>query len=905
MLGMFLLSGLAALVYQIVWARQLYLVFGVTIYATSAVVTTFMAGLALGSIYFGRLVDRWERPIFLFALLELGIGLFGFAFPAIIAVLRPAYVGIYGLLGGQNYAVGLARFALSFGILILPTSLMGGTLPVLARAYVSHGKRLGGEVAGLYSANNLGAFLGCALAGYLFIELLGLKGTLALAGSLNLLVAALAFALAVRLPAAATTDSPSLEAAGSEPERLPTPVKVALWVFGIEGFTSLAYQMAWVRMLVFFVQSNIYAVTAIVATYLLGLSVGAFVVKRLVDRARDPYRVLGVIELGIAFSALVTVPLLPWMLGFQRNVQDALWHWGWAGSTLARFVICGAVILVPTSFMGATMPLAARIYLPTLRRLGKKMGVIGCLDTVGSILGAFAGGFVLIPLLGIQRTIIATALVNLALAAWVFWAARAPGQTAALRPGFVVSAAALLAAPMLFLLRPMPLIYASRALDAYMQRELLYYDEGMEDTVSVIRAYDFTRGLFVDQSDAAWTDRFDRPSHELVAHVPLLLNSDPKRVLLVGFGIGFTTQTCRVYNTDVDVVELSSGVVRANPLFAEDNGHVLSDAQHVHLTIDDGRNFVLRTDRKYDMVHVGIIYPGLTSGNASFFTVDFFRECKRILAPGGVVSQWVPIHGMAYEDFRLIVRSFLEVFPHGTVWYKQTANFCTLVATVEPLRVDFQNLEERVNRPGIRAHLGRCNVEDVYDLLDTYCCGGSELRDLLGPGRLHSDDHPYLEFGCSRPVSLLGYPQIIRFLTEARRPVWPLLVNVPPERANDVRAQLDRWYQATEHLLQAHYYSALIETGRLRDDEFAESARRMETEFARVLTMNPADENARFIWRRASAARELDLASRCMLRGLKADALRHLAVAKDLAPGTFPGAQAKFLYEQALAPAAR
>lgn len=902
MLFMFFLSGVAALVYQIVWARQLYLVFGVTIYATSAVVTAFMAGLALGSLYFGRWVDRWKSPLLLFGFLQLGIAIFGLCFPLIRAALEPLYVAFYGPFGDNHYVMSLVRFVLSFMVLLVPTSLMGGTLPVLSRAYVSHAKRLGREVAGLYSVNNLGAFIGCVLAGYALLELLGLRGTLFLAVSLNLAVAAVSLFLAARLGRQEAPQGPEpvvQEAEIRENEPLPRAVKVALWVFGIEGFTSLAYQMAWLRMLIFFIQTNIYAITAIVATFLAGLSLGAFVVKRWVDRTGDPYRMLGVIEVGIGVTTLVTIPLLPWMFRFYGGFQRELWRLGWAGSAAACFAIAFFVILVPTTFMGATMPVVSRIYLPALRRLGRKMGVIGCLDTVGSIFGAFAGGFILIPLLGIQRTIIATALINLALAAWVLWADPVPRRKLLTRSVFLISVAALLTAPLLLLLKPMPLINASGSPEHIGQRRILYYQEDAESTVSVVKAYEFARMLFVNHVVAAQTDRFDRPSHELIAHVPLLIHPNPKRVLLIGFGIGFTAWACRVHDVEVDVVELSPGVRRANYLFTDCNNDILSD-ERVHLRIDDGRNYVLGTRLKYDMVQAGIIHPGNNAGSAGFYTVDFYRECKRILAPGGVMCQWLPLHGMPHEDFKMLIRSFQEQFPYTSIWYKQTPNFCVLIGTAEPLQIDFSDIERRVNRPEVLAHLARSNVQDVYDLLDSFCCAGDELRERLGPGPVHSDNRPYIEFHCGRPFLLFGYPQSVQFLQQARQPVWPRLVNVPPERMSGVKERLERWSRGTRQLSKAQYYAVLLETFPLRPDEYRRMLDEMNTAFRSVLELNPDDKNAEFLWQRAVSLHRLFMARTCMESGRRDEALRHVLGAMEIAPGTYPAAQAKYLYERAL-----
>jgi len=347
---MFFLSGAAALMYQIIWAKQLALVFGVTLYATSAVVTTFMAGLALGSLYFGRLVDRWERPLVLFAILEGCIGAFALVFPAIIEVLTRIYVVFYGPFGDNHYVMSLLRFAMAFLVLIVPTSLMGGTLPVITRAYVLGHNKLGRDIASLYSANNIGAFVGCVSGGYIFLELFGPTGDLRLAGLINMVVMAMSLCISRQWkagPAEVQSRSDQLTS-GAQSGGLSRPVKVALWVFALEGVAFLVYQMAWMRELIFFVNSDIFGVTAIVATFLLSLSVGAFVCRRWVDRLKNLYKTLGIIELGIAVTALATIPIMSYLLGAKNAVLANILSRGFplsVGITAANFAVTLIVIL--------------------------------------------------------------------------------------------------------------------------------------------------------------------------------------------------------------------------------------------------------------------------------------------------------------------------------------------------------------------------------------------------------------------------------------------------------------------------------------------------------------------------------------------------------------------------------
>jgi spermidine synthase len=898
MLLMFLLSGVAALIYQIVWAKELALVFGVTVYATSAVVTAFMGGLALGSLYFGRVVDRWQRPLLLFAFLEAGIAAFALVFPFVAALLERIYVAFYGPLGESHYVMSLVRFALSFAVLLVPTSLMGGTLPVITRAYVSRTRRIGSEVAGLYSANNIGAFLGCMLAGYVALELLGLSGTLLLAALLNITVAVLALLLGLRSAPGIATDGDERAPEPAVTEAMAGPVKVALWVFGIEGFTSLAYQMAWVRMLIFFVETDIYGVTTIIATYLVGLALGAFVVRWWVDRTGDAFRLLGVIEIGIGLSALSTIPFLPRLLGLYTGLRDAVGAWGFGGWTLERFAICFAVILVPTTFMGATMPVVARIYVKAVKGLGRRMGIIGCLDTVGSILGAFAGAFIMIPVLGIQRTIIVTALVNLALAAWVFAADVRARQRSLFRPGFAVAAVALLLSPLLLSLEPVPLVVFSRGIGKLLRAgEVRFYSEDAESSVAVIEEYGRFRSLTVNHAVVAQNTRYDRPNQEMIAHVPILLHPEPKRVLLIGFGIGFTTRAAAVHGVEVDVVELSPGVLAAGDWFAQDNDQIL-DHERVRVRVDDGRNYVLGTERKYDVVQAGIIHPAISSGNAGFYTCDFYRECKRLLAPGGVMCQWLPLHGIPVEDFKMMIRSFQAEYPYTSLWFKHGPYSSVLVGTPQPLRVDFEDAERRFKVPAVRAHFANGGVVNVYDFLDSFLSADESLRRLAGHGPLHTDDHPYVEFHCNRPQRGPGQVGSIHMLARGRQPVLPRLTNIPAGRRDEVRATLARWFAASQHVIVAHYAGKVAETlmepGNADYDRYYQL---MNESFGRALELNPADENALFHWNRRRIMHHKAVANALYDQGDVEGALEHLAAASRLAPDTYHGTEARAFFD--------
>jgi hypothetical protein len=303
--------------------------------------------------------------------------------------------------------------------------------------------------------------------------------------------------------------------------------------------------------------------------------------------------------------------------------------------------------------------------------------------------------------------------------------------------------------------------------------------------------------------------------------------------------------------------------------------------------VEDGRNYVLGTSERYDVIHVGGFHPLRSSSAASFYTVEFFADCKRILNPGGHLGLWLPLHAMPTRDCLIILRSFHTAFPHGTVWHKHTGDCCLLLGRQEPLAIDFLNYEGRVNRPAVRAQLARCRLSEAYDLLDSFCMGPETLGRIVGEGRVQTDRHPYIEYDLNRarPEHLT---QNLDLLEGNRERVWPYLTNVPAERRGDVRDRLETWFLASERLL------------RVRRQEFDVPVEEANAAYREVLALNPADRNAEFFFRRWQAKILLGSARSRLELGDRKGAVEQLRLAGRLAPGTRGAAEAAFLLKELL-----
>ncbi len=628
----FFFSGVSALIYQIVWMRMLTLVFGVTSFAVATVLSAFMAGLALGSYYGGRFVDRWKRPLLAFSGLQIGIGAFALVFPVLLGLLTTLYVYFYQQWPTSLYVFSLLRFVLSFGLLLIPTTLMGATLPVIVKYFVKNRSRLGSNVGILYSANNWGAVLGSLAAGFIMMEYLGVRETAYVAAAISILIGIFTILMHRRTSMHLAEILQPVEAAADEdvgdayPERV---MKVVLWVFALEGFTSLAYEVVWTRILAgSLIVSTTYAYTLVVATFIAGLAIGSLIIGRFADSRRDLLGWLAWIEIAIGLAALALLPLFHssnTFIGLLGKEGD------WGAWVWAVTLWLGMLILVPTTLMGMTFPLVSKIYTVNFRELGRRIGKIGCLDTVGSIFGAFAGGFVLIPLLGMQKSVILLALVNVLLGVWVIVShprmARARKSVLAALPLAAVTVAyAVLPHEVVF----QPWWWGRGDIARNEGWHIVDYNEGVGSTVIVGRTYkDDAKVLFVDGADVAGTGRPLETTQITQAHLPLLIfeaqnGTKPERALTIGLGSGGTCYSLSRYDLkDIHCCELLQEVLdAAKKHFPEMNHDVFADPR-VRVFIQDARAFVLAADEKYDVIMDDSVHPGF-QGNASLYSRDFF-----------------------------------------------------------------------------------------------------------------------------------------------------------------------------------------------------------------------------------------------------------------------------------------
>jgi spermidine synthase len=414
----FLLSGLSSLIYEVLWMRMLILIFGSTTFAISTVLTAFMGGLALGSFIFGRLIDRSRHPVPIYGAIEAGIGVYALLVPAIFSSLIPLYRQVWQSLHISFYLFSVMQFVLVTLVLIVPTTLMGATLPILSKYYSDRKDRLGWTIGTLYAMNTLGGILGTFLSGFFLLPALGVRMTTFLAASLNLLIGFIVLLLVktgdvqdkVR-PQVGKNISRSFE--GEPLSR--AALRLVLVGFGLSGFASMVYEVTWSRVLAMILDSSTYAFTIMLTTFLVGIALGSFLMSRAADRLRRPLLTFILLEGAIGASSFVGLFLfaeLPYLfLVLYRSFSDSL-----NLIFFSKFLLAFAVMFLPTLLIGALFPLVVRIYTPNLDRVGRSIGEVYSLNTLGCILGSFCSGFILVPLLGIQESILLAVGLNVLLA---------------------------------------------------------------------------------------------------------------------------------------------------------------------------------------------------------------------------------------------------------------------------------------------------------------------------------------------------------------------------------------------------------------------------------------------------------------------------------------------------------
>jgi len=755
---LFIVSGMCGLVYEVVWLRYLSLTIGSTVFAVSIVISAFLGGLVVGSLIFGRQADKTKRPLIFYAGLEVAIGVLALGVTLILKNL-PAIAGACGLPGGGPQWL---RVVLTFVLIVPPTAAMGGTLPMITRFVVSELPKVGKHFGILYSLNTLGAVIGTYLAGFFLIAHLGLFMTALATAILNLVVAAVAVVLHFIVKPSrpgGEEDQPAPEP--KHPEYSPIAGRrrqLLIVAFALAGFSSISYEVLWFRLLSSFMVSNTYTFTILLVTFLLGLVIGGLIYVVWLAKKNKDLELFAGAQLILAFLGLLSAGLI----GFSPIIKFYTGEiFGFGFRNIGLFLHAALVILIPATVIGIVFPLVVQLTTTHLKVTGRNVGITYSVNTIGGIVGSLVVGFMLIPLVGTQKSFYLIAGLNAAIALLVL----SVDQQAPKRRRWLVYCGAFLILPTIMMF---PADYLKNAYSETPFGEVLEVIEDRDGNLAVIeyssevtcRNFDCPercskfpfrhRKIFFGSVSYSSTILTSQRYMSSLAHIPMLIHKDPKKVLTVCLGTGITAGTFTLYEEleALTVVDLNKNVVKvAAKYFKKENRQVVSNKK-TKIIVADGRNFLLTTQEKFDVISFEPP-PPTTPGTVNLYTREFYELIADHLNDDGLLTQWIPMQHQSDWLDRMLIRSLQDVFEHVSIWMPAREE-AVILASMKPLKIDLTRMQERWARPQLNQALERVGYLDAYDLLGVFMIGPEDLDGYTAKYEPITDDLPAVEYYLSR-----------------------------------------------------------------------------------------------------------------------------------------------------------
>ena len=743
----FFLSGLAGLIYQTAWTREFAFVFGTSNLAVATVLAAYMAGLAAGAAVAARFAHRITRPLLTYGLLELGVGLSALGVPFAIHGSEALHIALLGgqaeLSGSGGLPTALFYMACSFAILMVPTAMMGATLPLLARYSVHNEADIGSKIGLLYSINTLGAVVGTIIAAFLLLPNLGLRQTIYVAAGFNALVFLAAWALSRSAggdfsgePAKASS---SLPAAGRSRWILPL-------IFG-SGLVSFTYEVLWVRLLEHMLGSSVYAFSTMLASFLAGIAIGAALAARLGSSRERAALGFAIAQLGIAGLSLAAFSAVDWLptvteslrsSGYSKLLAD------WTASTLTLFP---AAVLI-----GATFPFAVRVLARDESDAGPASARVYAANTLGSVVGSISAGFFVIPALGYAGTLAACVAINLILAI-------ATALTLVERHARGIQIAAAVGLLGLVSLPPdqpwKMLRYSELARSTNQVDTVRYLGVGRAATVLLLEGP--TRWfLRTNGNPEGRITRPGIPRHRgLVARwlggLPSLARPEAKSLLMVGFGGGLALEAVPSLIERIDVIELEPEVVEANRSIADERWRDPFKDPRLNVHLDDARSALTLTNQRFDAIVSQPSHPW-SAGSSHLYTQEFFELVDQHLEPGGVFVQWIGLSFVDESLFRTLLATLTAVFENVQVYNPAGSLGVLFLASNAPFDTSNAAARAIAAAPEDFAHLHVFSREDV---LSNLILGEEGVRELARGAEVNRDDYNIIQL---RSPGVLGKP---------------------------------------------------------------------------------------------------------------------------------------------------
>jgi spermidine synthase len=778
----FLFSGVSGLIYEVVWTRLLTTILGNTVYAVSIVLSAFMAGLSIGSLIAGRYVDARKDAFRLYAILELCIGVTGFSLTLVLNQTGPVYIWMHQVLSVNGMALSFGRYLFAFIILAAPTTLMGATLPVLSKFTAGRASKIGMTVGMLYTVNTLGAAAGCYAAGFMFIGSIGIIKTVLVACIINITIGTIAwFIRTIRIKAPADSESEKPHASDKRASA-PVPGTVALVIFAISGFAAMGYEITWTRLLITYMGNTVYAFSAMLTTFLLGLAIGSLLLSYIVNSFSKLFVCFAVLQVGIG---LYTMVLLYFLGDHFKLLLPFISPYPVVSDVPGMFLKAAALMFAPTVLMGASFPVATRLYVTRISAVARNVGVLYAWNTIGCIVGSTITGFLLVPVIGFEKSLLVLLVLNIGSGAVLLAfepMLRYPAKAVAV-------AAIIVGAAIATMFVPHTIIRTMHEAVFHKEEKTLYYQETPYGIVEVLQGPS-RRRLLQDDLDLAGTSMAYLSSQKPLGHLPMLLHPHPRNVFIIGFGAGGATYAASTYPgvESIAIAELNKSIISTAPLFDNINHDILSDPRCT-LSINDGRHFLLTTRSRFDVISVDLLWPQ-SAGAGSLYTKEFYRLCFDHLNEQGIMVEWIHTGLIPKEYLRVILKTVRQVFPYAALWTSRSFGHLFLIVSKDArFKVDYPSFLDKIRSPAVARDLSEIELDTPSVFMSYFIADGAALDGITGDEKsINTDDLPIIEYklpfnrNWSWNDNAVG---VMRY----KRPVLPLLRGIDSTESRQIMLQ--------------------------------------------------------------------------------------------------------------------
>lgn len=761
--------------------KELSLFFGSDMYASGITLAAFMGGLALGAYIAGLFVDKIKQHILVYGILEISIGIYALLFRPVLDLFDPslakAYAVFYDNASGVYHGL---RFAIALLLLVIPTAFMGATLPVILKAFTKKTNEIGQITGHFYAINTFGALAGVFVSGFVLLPSIGLHDTNLFAAGLNLVLGSVSMALArSNILSQPERFEIAGEAEKAELKIAPDLRSAALIAAAVSGFAGLGLEVVWTRILVQSFSATVYSFSMMLVAFLLGIAIGSKAIESRLNTSVHALRLLSKIQLlggfSVALLACLTF-LIPQLFGILVWGLSAISPrlFGFA-SVFGALFVSSLFILPTTILLGASFPAALKAYNDSLKSTGRDSGFILFVNTICSVAGALLTGFILLPAIGSLNSLLFFASVFLLNGVFIYRKV----------PGVLFKKITVPVCMIIFFMIVGFFVPRHIVLNYNMQQnkkpQVIYHSEGIMGYIDVIRNQKNETILSINGNIEADNSPTQLRHFVLKAHLPLMFAPNPKRVLVVGLGLGITT-SCLLKHPEierVDVIELSPDIVKAQEHLKDVNEDVLSD-KRIHLKIDDGRNYLKFTHEKYDMITADPIHPRI-SGVGVLYTEEYYRLIRERLNENGAALQWMPVYSISPESYEIAVRTMAKVFPNTSVWYVHGHTLLLGMKSESEAVPDYTTITRNFNVLKIREDLNRIGIHEPLDLLKLQILSSVELKARLADnnkGKINSENLPYLEY--QTPFEYLRKTEdVLTWLNKYRGKPEPSVSNSP------------------------------------------------------------------------------------------------------------------------------